>query len=56
MDRSTDTSNTENKLIMIVYCKKDDNAQEMWSCIRYVSMEGLMKADSEGLVDSLNSA
>ena len=25
----------------------------MWSCIRYVSMKGLMKADSEGLIDSL---
>ena len=28
MDRSTDTSNTENELIMIVYCKIDYNAQE----------------------------
>ena len=36
MDGSTDSSNTENELIMIVYCKKDDNAQEMRSCIRYV--------------------
>ena len=40
---------------MIVYYKKDDNAQEMWSCIRYVSKETLLKADSEGLIDSLNS-
>ena len=50
MDGSTDTSSTENKLIMIIYCKKDDNTQEMWLCIRYVSMEGLLKTDSEGLI------
>ena len=55
MDGSTDTSNTESELIMIMYCKKDDNAQEMRSCIRYVSMEALLKADAEGLMDSLNS-
>ena len=55
MGGSTDASNTENELIMIVYCKKDDNAQEMQSFLRYVSMEALLKADSEGLTDSLNS-
>ena len=40
---------------MIIYCKKGDNAQEMWSCIKYVSMETLLKADSKGPMDSLNS-
>ena len=55
MDGSTDTSNTENELIMIVFCKKDDDAQEMRSCIRYVSVEALSKGDAEGLIDSLNS-
>ena len=35
---------------MIISCKKDDNAQEMWLCIRYVSMEGLLKTDLEGLI------
>ena len=40
---------------MVVYCKKDDNAQEMQSFLRYVSMEALLKADSEGLIHSLNS-
>ena len=50
-----DASNTENELIKIVFCKKDDNAEEMQSFIRYVSMEALLKADSEGLIDSLNS-
>ena len=39
MDGSTSESKTENELIMIVYCKKDDNAQEMWLCIRFVCME-----------------
>ena len=55
MDGSNDASNTENELIMIIYYKKDDNAQEMQSCIRYVSMEALLKADSQGFIDSLNS-
>ena len=55
MDGSTDTSNTENELIMIVFCKKDDDAQEVKSCIRYVSVEALSKGDAEGLIDSLNS-
>ena len=55
MDGSTNTSNTENVMIMIVYCKKDENAQEMRSCIRYVFMEALLKSDTEALVDLLNS-
>ena len=55
MDGSTNTSNTENEMIMIVYHKKNENAQERRSCIRYVSMEALLKADAEGLIVSLNS-
>ena len=55
MDGSTDASNTENELIMIVFCKKDDNSQEMKSCIRYVSVEALSKGDAEGLINSLSS-
>ena len=55
MDGSTDTSNTENEMIIIVYHKKDNNAQEMRLCIRYVSMKAVLKADAEGLIDSLNS-
>ena len=39
---------------MIVYRKKDDYAQEMRSCIRYVSTGALSKADAEGIKDSLN--
>ena len=54
MNGSTDASNTENELIMIVFCKKDD-AQQIRSCIRYVSVEAVLKGDAEGLIDSLNS-
>ena len=55
MDGSTDASNTENELIMIVFCKKDDDAQQIMSCIRYVSVEAVLKGNAEGLIDSLNS-
>ena len=55
MDGSTDASKAENELIVIMYCKKDDNAQEMWSCIRYSCMKAPLKIDSEALIDSLNS-
>ena len=51
----TQVRNIENELIMIVFCKKDDDSQEMRSCIRYASVEALLKGDAEGLIDSLKS-
>ena len=40
---------------MIVFYEKDDNAQQMRSCIRYVSLEVISEGDAEGLLlDSRN--
>ena len=56
MDGSTDAGNGEDELVVIFYCYKDDTAQEVRSCARYVSLEIPTKADTEGLIKCLGDA
>lgn len=42
--------------MVIVYCLKDDNAEEVRSCARYFSVQAPQKADSKGLIQSLGDA
>jgi len=39
MDGSTDAGNVEDELIAILYCFKDDVAQEVTPCVRYFALE-----------------
>ena len=48
MDRSTDADNVEDELVLIQYCTQNDPAQEMRSCVRYLSLEVPVKADADG--------
>ena len=48
VDGSTDAKNIENELIAVMYCLTDDEAQEMRSCVRYLSVKVPTKADVEG--------
>ena len=56
MDGSTDAGNVEDELIAILYCFKDDVAQEVRSCVRYFALEVPTKADADGLLSCLGSA
>ena len=56
MDGSTDTGNIENELVVIQYCVRDDTAQELRSCTRYLSLEIPTKADADGLISFLGNA
>ena len=50
MDGSTDAGNVEDELVLVQYCTQDDTAQEMRSCVRYLSLEVPSKADADGLI------
>ena len=53
MDGSTDVGNVENELIVVLYCKKDVEAQEMKLYTRYFSIQVPHKADANGLIECL---
>ena len=53
MDGSTDAGNVEQELVVILTCMKDDAAEEMKSCTRFLSLESLEKANTSGLVKCL---
>ena len=51
-----DARNVEDELIAILYCLKDDVAQEIQSCVRYLSLEVPTRADTERLLNCLGNA
>ncbi len=53
MDRTTDTGNVEDELVVALCCKKDDVSREIKSCARYLSITTPNKADADGLVNCL---
>ena len=56
MDGSTDKAKVENELIVLLYCSKDDKAEEMNTCARYFTVLEPAKADGDGLVQCLGKA
>ncbi len=56
VDGSTDAGNVEDELILVQYCTQDAAAQEMRSCVRYLSLEVPMKADADGLIKCVGNA
>ena len=56
MDGSTDAGNLEDELIVILYCKKDDDKEEMKSCVRYFAVKVPKKANADGLIECLGIA
>ena len=56
MDGSTDAGNVEYELVLVQYCAKDNVAQEMRSCVRYLSVEVATKADAAGLIKCAENA
>ena len=56
MDGSTDAGNVEDEVVALLYCRKDDTTEAIWSCARYFSVQVPEKADADGLVQCLGSA
>lgn len=56
MDGSTDAGNKEQELVLVLFCSKDDEAQEIRSCTRYLSVGNPAQSNAEGLIDCLGGA
>ena len=56
MDGSTDSGNTEQELVLVTYCEKDQANQEIKSCTRYLVVVSPETTNSDGLVDCLAKA
>ena len=56
MDGSVDKGRVENELFVILFCKKDDNLQEVRTCARYFCILEPTRSDADGLVQCLDSA
>lgn len=56
MDGTTDASNVKDKLIVTLYCERDDAAGEIKSRARYFTIEVPKKADANGLITCLENA
>ena len=56
MDGSTDSGNTEQELVLVIFCEKDEAKQEIKSHTRYLAVVSPEKTRSDGLVDCLNKA
>ena len=39
MDGSVDAGRVEDELVVILYCKKDNASEEIWSCTRFFSVQ-----------------
>ena len=56
MDGTTDPGNQEDELFVVLYCFKDDEAQEITAHTRYLSVHTPQKADATGLISCVNDA
>ena len=56
MDGFTDAGNVEDELVLVQYCTQDAAAQEMRSCVRYLSLEVPTKSDADGLIKCVGNA
>ena len=55
MDGSTDAGNVEDELVLVQYCTQDAAAQEVRSCVRYLSLEVPTQANADGLIKCLGN-
>ena len=53
---STDSDNTEQELVLVIFCEKDEARQEIKSHTHYLAVVSLEKTSSDDLVDCLDKA
>lgn len=51
MDGSVDAGRIEDELIVILYSRKENLSEEIWSCTRFFSVQVLSRADASGLIN-----
>ena len=56
MDGSVDKGRVENELFVILFCKKDENLQEVRICAGYFCILEPTRSDADGLVQCVDSA
>ena len=56
MDGSTDASNVEQELVVLLSCKRDDTAAEIKSYARFFSVATPEMANASGLVKCLSQS
>ena len=56
MDGTSDPGNVEQEMVLVVYCDKDDEIQEIKCVTRYLAVVSPEKVDSSGLIDCLGIA
>ena len=56
IDGSTDSGNTEQELVLVIFCEKDEARQEIKSHTHYLAIVSPEKTSSDGLVDCLDKA
>ena len=56
MDGSTDKGRIWNELFVIIFCKKDDTLQEVFTCARYLCVLEPERADADGLIECFGRA
>lgn len=54
MDGATDLGNHQDELFVVLYCFKDDEAQEISAHTRYLSVHTPQKADVKDLISCVN--
>ena len=56
VDGSTDVGRIEDELVMMMFCKRNEKAEEIKSCVRYLSIEVPGRADANGLIKCVGNA
>ena len=56
VDGSTDAGRIEDEIVMMMFCKRNEKAEEINSCVRYLSIEVPGRADANGLIKCVGNA
>ena len=56
VDGSTDAGRIEDEIVMMMFCKRNEKAEEINSCVRYLAIEVPGRADANGLIKCVGNA
>ena len=56
IDGTTDAGNQEDKLVVLVYCDKNEATSEITTCTRYFSVHTPSRADASGILSCIRDA
>ena len=56
IDGSTDAGCVEDEIVMMMFCKSNEKAEEINTCVRYLAIEVPGRADANGLIKCVGNA